>query len=502
MSRITPQIEHEIVRHHLVDGWPIGTVARELGVHHDVVRRVLRQRGAAPAAMAVRMRPRMIDAYMPYIHAQLEKYPKLHASRLFHMTRERGYTGSESHFRRLIAGIRPRPAPEPFARLDMPTAEQAQVDWGAFGHVTVGRARRPLHAFVVTLCWSRMIWLQFFHDMERASFLRGHVDALTFFGGVPRELVYDNLKSACIERQGRAIRFNESLLEFASHYGFEPILAAPRRGNEKGRVERSIRYIRTSFFAAREFRNIDDLNAQALEWTRTISAARRWQDDDRTTVGAQFEHERTLLRGLPPAPFEAVTRLEARVGRTPYIRFDTNDYSLPCAHVRRTVTVLAEPGRVRIVVAGEIVAEHVRSFDRRATIEDPAHTRDLIETKRRAREGAGMSRLTRAAPAIRLMLERAAQRGHNLGGLVSKLLELLDMYGAEAMEAAVTEVNASERVGPGPVRVALAARLRALGRTTPRPVHIANAKIRDVCVPPADLSTYDELSEGDDEEDT
>jgi transposase len=499
MKRVDAQLEHDILRHHLVDGWPVGTIATQLGVHHDVVRRVVRQRGAAPAA-AIVVRDRMIDPYLAFVEVVLAKYPKLHASRLFQMAQERGYPGSASHFRRLIASIRPRPTPEPFARLDMPPGEQAQVDWGSFGTVLVGRARRPLHAFVMTLSWSRIVAVQFFHDMERPSFLRGHVDAFDFLGGVPRRLLYDNLKSACIEREGRAIRFNESLLEMASHYGFEPILAAPRRGNEKGRVERTIRYIRTSFFAARAFDDIADLNSQALAWSLQISAARRWQDDDRTTVRAQFAHERTLLRALPPTPHEAVERVQARVGRTPYIRFDTNDYSLPCAHVRRTVTLLVEPHRVRIVVDGEVVAEHARSFDRRATIEDPEHLRKLKETKRHAREGAGMSRLTRTVPASRVMIERAAERGHNLGSVVAKLLELLDMYGAEAMEIAVAEANASDRVGAPPVRIALEAHLRALGRTPPRPVLIANPRLRDISVAPVDLSIYDRLAEDHDAE--
>jgi len=366
MKKVDAQVEHDIVRHHLIDGWPVGTVAQELGVHHGVVRRVLLQRGAAsPTATATITRARMIDAYLPFIEATLAKYPKLHASRLFHMVRERGYPGSESHFRRLISELRARPQPEPFARLHMLAGEQAPLDWGHFGHVEVGRGRRPLYAFVVTLCWSRMTWLQFFYDMKRPSFLHGHVDALAFFKGVPRQLVYDNLKSAYIEREGNVIRSGGSLLEVATHYGFEPALAAPRRGNEKGRVERSIRYIRSSFFAARTFRDIEHLNEQAVTWTTDVSASRRWQEDDRTSVGAQFEHEQLTLKSLPATPYEAEERIEARVGRTPFVRFDKNDYSLPCAHVRRQVTVVAGPRRVRVVLEGKVVAEHIRSFDRR-----------------------------------------------------------------------------------------------------------------------------------------
>lgn len=499
MKKVDAQVEHDILRHHLVDGWPIGTVATELGVHHGVVRRVLRQRGASTDDVQV-LRRRLLDPYLPFVQDTLLKYPQLHASRLYQMSCARGYPGSEGHFRRLIAELRPRRSPEPFARLDMPTGEQAQMDWGHFGKVQVGRAQRPLYAFVLTLSWSRMSWLQFFHDMERPSFLRGHIDAFDFFGGVPRKLLYDNLKSACIERDGRFARFNRSLLEMASHYGFEPVLAAPRRGNEKGRVERTIRYVRTSFFAARSFRNIADLNEQAKRWSLEVSAARRWQDDDRTTVAAQFAHERTVLRPLPPVPHEAVQHIEARVGRTPYVRFDTNDYSLPCEYTRRTVTVLAEPHRVRIATDGRIVAEHQRSFDRRATIEDPEHLRGLKETKRRGREGAGMNRLSRAVPVSRLMVERAAQRGHNLGSLVAKLLELLDMYGAEATASAITDANDNDRVGASAVRMSLETRFRAAGRTPARPVPLRDPRLSELTVAPADLSAYDQLSEDDDAE--
>ncbi len=138
MKRVDAQVEHDILRHHLVDGWPIGTIARELGVHHDVVRRVISQRGAAASPRIVR--ERMIDSYLTFVKVTLEKYPRLHASRLYQMIRERGYPGSESHFRRLVRELRPRPCPEPFARLDMPPGEQAQVDWGRFGSVEIGRA--------------------------------------------------------------------------------------------------------------------------------------------------------------------------------------------------------------------------------------------------------------------------------------------------------------------------------------------------------------------------
>lgn len=491
MMKVPPEIEHAIVRHHLVDEWPIGTIASTLRVHHDVVRRVLRQRLDGPKPTV--SRARKIDNYLGFIEGLLRAYPMLHASRLFHMVKARGYDGSESHFRRLIAQMRPRRAPEPFARLSMPPAEQAQVDWAHFGTMEIGRARRPLVAFVMTLSWSRMVWLQFFHDMKMAAFLRGHVDAFGFFGGVPRKLLYDNLKSAVIERVGTAIRFNPQLLELGSHYGFEPVVAGVRRGNEKGRVERSIRYIRTSFFAARQFKDVDELNEQAVGWSLEISAQRRWPDDDRKRVAEQFAHEQTLLRPVPPNPFEAVERVRARVGRTPYVRFDTNDYSLPAAHVRTPVTVVATHQRVRVIVGDETVADHARSYDRKQVITAPGHHKELLETKRQARQHAATHRLTRSVPAAGLMLERAAQRGHNLGSVVAGLMFLLDSYGADAMASALEEANESDRVGPKPVRLILEKNARNTGAQPRLPVPIRDERLRNVVVKRPDLSAYDRL---------
>ncbi|MCK7495953.1 MAG: IS21 family transposase [Comamonadaceae bacterium] len=190
------------------------------------------------------------------------------ASRLYAMARERGYCGGPDHFRHLIALHRPRPKAEAYLRLRTLAGEQGQVDWGHFGHLEIGRARRALMAFVMVLSYSRRIYLRFFLDARMENFLRGHVGAFQAWSGLPRTLLYDNLKSAVLERQGDAIRFHPTLLAFAGHYRFEPRPVAVARGNEKGRVERAIRYIRDAFFAGRTFADLADLNAQADAWCR------------------------------------------------------------------------------------------------------------------------------------------------------------------------------------------------------------------------------------------
>jgi len=119
----------------------------------------------------------------------------------------------------------------------------AQVDWASFGELSVGRARRRLSCFVLTLSYSRAFYFEFFFDQNLESFLRGHINAFTDLGGVPRAVLYDNLKSAVLERHADAIRFQPRLLELCGHYHFAARPCNPGRGNEKGRVERTIRYI-------------------------------------------------------------------------------------------------------------------------------------------------------------------------------------------------------------------------------------------------------------------
>ncbi|WP_394838641.1 IS21 family transposase [Pendulispora rubella] len=248
---------------------------------------------------------------------------------------QRGYGGAQDHFRKMMMRFRPRAPAEAYLRLRTLPGEEGQVDWAHFGKVQVGAATRPLFCFVMVLSWSRQIFLRFFFSAHMASFVRGHVEAFNFYGGNPRKLLYDNLKSAVLERAGDTIRFHPRLLEMAAHYRFLPQPVAPARGNEKGRVERAIRYVRENFFAARKYKDIEDLNLQARDWMLGIAADRRCPGDRTRTVREAFAEEKASLIPVAENPFPADELISVEVGKTPYVRFDLNDYSVPHTHVRR-----------------------------------------------------------------------------------------------------------------------------------------------------------------------
>jgi transposase len=489
---ISRELEVEILRLYHAEGWRIGTVCRQLRVHRATVRRVLGQAGIAPPLL---VRPSMIEPFVPFIQQTLSRYPTLRASRLYHMVRERGYRGSADHFRHLIVRYRPRASAEAYLRLRTLAGEQSQVDWAHFGSITIGRARRPLMAFVMVLSYSRHLFVRFYLNATMGSFLDAHVQAFNFFDGVPRVCLYDNLRSAVLERVADAIRFNPKLLELSAWYRFQPRPVAVARGNEKGRVERAIRFVRDRFFAARHYSDLADLNTQALHWCAGEAAERPCPEDRDRTVRVCFAEEQPRLLPLPPEHFPREERIAVSAHKTPYIRFDLNDYSIPHTHVRRQLEVWATVDTVRIVEGAEVLAVHPRSFDRGAQIEAPEHIAALVDHKRRGRAHRAMDRLHHATPSSAQLFTVAAARGVNLAVLTRGLIELLDTHGSAALENATAAALREDAVHLGAVRHFVDQHRARRGQPPPIPVALPDdPRVRALTVRAHRLADYEQLA--------
>jgi transposase len=494
---ISRELEAQILRLYHAEHWRIGTLARQLNIHHDTVRRVLTQAGIPATAQSTR--GSMADPFVPFIQDTLARYPTLRASRLYDMVRERGYPGRPDHFRAIVARYRPRPSAEAYLRLRTLPGDQGQCDWAHFGKLAVGKALRPLMAFVMVLSYSRYLFLRFYQGAAMSAFLDGHVRAFSAFGSVPRTVLYDNLRSAVLERvhlerAPDAIRFHPTLLELSAWYRFAPRPVAVARGNEKGRVERAIRFVRERFFAARRFADLEDLNAQALAWCTGDAADRPCPEDRSRTVRECFEAERSHLLALPDEPFPAAERVIVHVHKTPYVRFDLNDYSVPHTHVRRTLEVLATVETVRILERNTLIATHPRSYDRGAQIEQPGHIKALEAHKRAGRAHRATDRLHYAAPSAGRLLQLAAVRGVHLGSLTRGLTELLDTHGAAALEAAIAAALAEDAVHLPAVRHFIDLHRAQRGASPPIPVTLPDdPRVRDLAVRPHDLAEYEKL---------
>jgi transposase len=486
---ISPETRAQIRRYFYAEHWKIGTIARELNVHPDAVRNAIE---SSRFNVTQPMRASITDPYMEFVRQTLDQHPRLRATRIHRMIGERGYTGSVIQLRRAVAQLRP-PSREPFLRLQSFPAEQAQVDWAHFGHVAVGRARRALSCFVITLSWSRALYLEFFFDQTMENFLRGHVHAFQDWAGQPRVILYDNLRSAVIERRGSEIHFNPRLIELCAHYHFAARPCQVRAGNQKGRVERAIRYVRESFWAGRAFTTLADCNRQALIWRDEVAHRRRSPGDEKRTVAEVFAEEQPRLLAPPAHPFLTELVMPVRSAKTIYVRFDLNDYSIPPETVGRQLTLAASDTEIRILDGSVEIARHRRTYDRGQLVLDPAHQQALLKAKRKAFDVSPTGRLSTAAPESKTLLDLAFAQGESAGSQTVQLLKLLDEYGAPALRRAIAE--ALERNTPRASSVAFLLRKQQRSSAPRLAVDLSHhPEAQSVDVRPHDLETYDELA--------
>jgi hypothetical protein len=225
----------------------------------------------------------------------------------------------------------------------------------------------------------------------------------------------------------------------------------------------------------------------------TTSADRLWVEDRSRTVREVFADERSKLLPVPEEPFPAHERVDVEIGKTPYARFDLNDYSIPHDRTRRTLTVLADLDTVRIVENNEVIATHARSWDRGAQVEVPEHLQRLVAEKKRARAHRGLDRLAKAVPSSQGFLRSLDKRNENIGSNTSRLLRLLDSVGADALEDALVEVLEHDTIHIGAVLQVLDRRRSDRGLPPPVTIPLAPGEHRDLVITPHALSTYDIL---------
>jgi transposase len=488
---ITQEIRAEIRRLVLRDGWKVETVARRFGVHHSVVRRMIRD----DASLDGRRAPKgsLIDPHREFLVSRLGEHPELTSTRLLLELRDRGYAGGVSVVRRYVAKIRAPRQRKAYLRVETDPGEQAQVDWGSFGQIRIGATQRPLSAFAMVLSWSRMLFIDFSLDQQADTFLRMHQRAFAAFGGIPKKLLYDNLKTVVLHHVGSTVQFNPAFLAFAGHYLFEPVAAPVRYPQAKGRVEGAIRYIRHAFFYGRQFRDIDDLRAQAALWCQEV-ANQRLHATTRERPAERLLVERTRLRALPEHPFDAERIVVAIVSKEARVVLDTNAYSVPHQLVGQTVHVRANDSRVRVIHDGAVVAEHRRSWERRRAIEDPAHVQAMLEKRPGARPIKLRDRIAALSSDARLYLQEIARRRIDLDNEIRKLERLALTYGQADIAAAFTKALAARTFGARYVQ-AFADQIRfarGLGEP-PEPVITGNPSADNLDVEPHALESYDAL---------
>ena len=486
---ISPELRAEMRRLVLRLHWRIETVARRFGVHHSTVRRAL-EGGPAPGEVTTGS---VLDGHKGFIVERLTEAPELSSVRLLEELKGRGYTGGIAVLRRYVAKVRtPRPR-KTYLRIDFEPGEQAQVDWGSFGHLRVGSHQRPLSCFAMVLSHSRALYIDFSLDQRMETFLAMHRRALEYFGGVPRRCLYDNLKSVVLHHVGSVVQFNPRFLAFAGHYLFEPTAAPVRYPEAKGRVESAIKYVRSSFFYGRSFSSLEDLRAQAAAWLDgtanvRLHASTRERPADRLLV------ERPRLHPLPARPFDTDLVLPCVVSKEARVRLDSNTYSVPPEWTGKTVHLRADDTTVRVFHEGAEVAQHARWWGRHRAIEAPEHLARLLERKQGARASKLRERILHLGPEAHLYVQEAARRRIRIDHELRKLNRLLDLYGEADVLRAMALALTQRTLGARYVRALVDQHRFTSGLAEPpEPILTGNPAADALEVQPHDLESYDAL---------
>ena len=311
---------HMLLRHYLEQGTSKSALARQLGVSRDTVHRWIREgdldRDLDDEAVRYgprRLAPTKLDPYKPIIEARLAAYPDLSAVRLLDEIRAAGYPGGYSQLKAFVQRVRPMSAPEPVIRFETPAGRQAQVDFARFRFPWGVR-----YALLVVLGYSRLLWCRFYPRQDMATLIDGLEDAFLYFGGVPQELLFDQMKAVItrdLRLEGGALVRNGEFLRFAQHWGFTPRACRPYRAQTKGKVERPVRYLRGNFVYGRTFLHDADLDQQRQRWLDHVANVRR-HGTTRERPTDRFEREERFL--LQPLAGRRYTSLVvARSSPTP-----------------------------------------------------------------------------------------------------------------------------------------------------------------------------------------
>jgi transposase len=378
-----------------------------------------------------------LDPFKAQIRHMLEKYP-YSAQQILQRLRQQGFDGGYSIVKDYVRTVRPR-RQNAFLKLAFAPAECAQVDWGSYGSVRVGQTRRRLSFFVMVLCYSRMMYVEFTVSQTMEHFLACHQHAFEAFGGVSKNVMVDNLKSAVLRRAlGEAPVFNPKYLDFANHMGFRIVPCNVGKGNEKGRVENAVGYVKKNFLAGLDIPDFSALAPAVRHWLDTVANV-RVHGETRQKPLELWHKEKPYLSPLPTNPFDIATVSQVRASRQFRITLDSNRYSVPAHYAGQTLTLKAYPDRLCVYMAEQLVARHTRRYDRFLDIEHPDHPKPLLEQRKKARDQKIFMRFLALCEQAEAYYQELEQRRLNPQHHVRKIVALSDIYGAEAVARAMQD---------------------------------------------------------------
>jgi transposase len=422
-------------------------------------------------------KPTILAPYLRLMEEWYARRPSLKATQVYERLKDYGYTGKYTQVSTYTKSFRKKRGAV-YHELEFLPGQCAQVDW-----MEASLSFGKVHGFVFILAWSRYLFITFYPRSSMEFFLDGHMKAYTEIKGAARENWYDNLRSVVVARRPE-LTFNAQFVDYTRHMGISIHACNPGKGNEKGRVERAIRDIR-SFVEAHDFADIRDLNARTDKWRKERNE-RIHRATQRTPASALIEEK---LLPLPVIPYKPYRIIQASIGKTAFVEFDSNRYSVPTDYAGMAATICAYPEYVEIVVGGRKIARHARSFDRHGKIEHPSHREKLLQRTPHGKYERIYHLMKRMGREIDHFLVMAESKGEEPFRTAYGLFRLLRSSSKEMLLSAVREAN-----GLHVHKLRYVESLLGPSRFDPAAVYPQNASLLDISYEKRELTDYDELA--------
>lgn len=348
-------------------GYSCREIARQTGIDRRTVRKYLKEQ-ALPIYKKIHRKSKL-ENYKPLIEGWLSQ-DNFRATRIYDLLQIQGFSGSYDIVHRYVATVKKKRDTQAYVRFETMPGQQAQVDFGDFKIVERDGTTRTIYAFIMTLGYSRHMYVEFIERCTLPNFLACHQNAFGFFGGVPAEILYDNMKNVVVKRVGNQVIWTPAFESFMLHYGVKPMATPPYAPWVKGKVERPIDYIRERFWRGYGYQNIIKANDDIKEWLRT-TAWNRMHGTHRQKVCDRFEAERSYLSGLPAHPYDLSLRYERLVQKDCQISFDGNRYVLPHELVGKRIVLRVKDDLIRVFDDDRIVTVYRIPPDKGQTLAHP-----------------------------------------------------------------------------------------------------------------------------------
>ena len=461
-------------------------IARELGLHRYTVKRWLEREKYGPRRPPPRAS--QLDAWKPWIVRWLETHPYT-ATQVFLRLREQGFSGGISMVKEYVRKVRPRRAPA-FLTLAFAPGDCAQVDWGQHGSIAVGNTRRRLSFFVMVLCYSRMLYVEFTLSETMEHFLACHQNAFEFFQAVPAKVMVDNLKSAVLRHAlGDVPVLNPTYKDFADHCGFKITPCGVGQAHEKGRVENAVGYVKKNFLSGLDLADFRLVNPAAQEWLRTVANV-RLHGTVKQKPADLFQKEKPALRPLPSQPYDVGVIRPVRATSRFRVTFDANTYSVPAEYASARLTLKVYPDHLCVYHEEKLIARHLRCYDRHQDFENPDHPRELLEHRRRASAQKLLLRLLNLSPKAETFYRELQERRLNALHHVRKIVALSEIYGTALTARAIEDAVEFQAFSCEYIANLLEQRQRRLPE--PGALHLTRREdLLDLELPEPDLNLYE-----------